>query len=121
MVRKWKWELYLNSIEKLAIEKLKNELLKIDGVVKVILFGSKVRGDFPRKSSIKSGESDIDILIIIKDLSYKDAVIKCVSKIELEHDIVLSPVIYTLKEYETNLKLKSPFFERIENEGISLL
>ncbi len=72
--------MYLNLIEKLATEKLKNELLKIDGIVKLILFGSKVRGDFSRKSR----KSDIDILIIIKNLSYKGTVIKCISEMGLE-------------------------------------
>ena len=58
--------LQLNQIEKQALKEFKNQLIKKFGSNLVILklFGSKARGDFHK-------ESDIDVLVIIKNLNQK--------------------------------------------------
>ncbi len=59
---------YLSEKEKKAVLVLKKEVLKLDKKAELIIYGSKVRGDFDE-------ESDIDILIILsnpsQELKYK--------------------------------------------------
>lgn len=99
--------------ENKGIEKIVQSLRTFSGVEKVVLFGSRVCGDF-------SGSSDIDILIVISDIKLKNRVISILHDIELEFDLPISPVIFTSREYEINKKLKSSFIENIEKEGIVL-
>ncbi|MDE3056819.1 MAG: nucleotidyltransferase domain-containing protein, partial [Bacteroidota bacterium] len=98
-----------------ALHTITKGLRKIPQVRKVVIFGSRVRGDF-------HGSSDLDVMIIIDqmDIEVKDKVIHILHEAELEYDVPLSPVLYTAHEYEMNKKLGSPFFERVEKEGIVL-
>ncbi|MEW6417063.1 MAG: nucleotidyltransferase domain-containing protein [Nitrospirota bacterium] len=96
-----------------ALKKIAVSLSGITGVEKVVFFGSRLRGDF-------KGLSDMDIMIIISDISLKDKIISILHDIELEYDVPISPVIFTGKEYEMNKRLKSSFVENIEREGLVL-
>jgi predicted nucleotidyltransferase len=100
-----------NDTEINALEKVAKSLSAFQGVEKVVFFGSRVRGDFV-------GSSDMDLLIIITDIEIKNIVISTLHNIELEFDVPLSPVIFTIREYEINKKLKSSFIENVEREGI---
>lgn len=83
--------------------------------MKVVAFGSRVRGDF-------HGSSDLDVMVIIDhmDIEVKNRVIRILHDAELEYDVPLSPVLYTKSEYRINRALGSPFFEHVEKEGIVL-
>ncbi len=96
-----------------ALERVALSLSVFPEIEKVVLFGSRARGDF-------NGSSDMDILIVITDIQIKNRVISALHDIELEYDVPLSPVIFTSREYEINKKLKSGFIENIEREGIVL-
>jgi predicted nucleotidyltransferase len=102
---------YAVKSEAEALDKAASSLAAIPGVVKVVVFGSRVRGDF-------SGASDWDILVVVADISLKHPVIHALHDIELEFEIPLAPVIFTSKEYLVNQELKSSFFENIEREGV---
>ena len=93
-----------------GIQRLVDDLSKVSEVRKVILFGSRVRGDF-------HGESDIDILVVLTNIRAKNSVIHILHEIEIEYDIPLSPVVFTVKEYSANKAMGSTFFKRIETEG----
>jgi len=101
------------DIEIHAVEGVVANLKAVEGVLKVVLFGSRVRGDF-------TGDSDLDILIIIDDIRRKEDVVAAFHDIELEHEIPFGPVIYTKHEYDVNLSMGSPFFKEVQKEGIIL-
>ena len=97
--------------EKEAIEKISSELSNLSEIEKVVIFGSRVRGDF-------DAFSDLDVLIVVKKIAVRHRVIHALHEIEMAYDIPLSPVIYTVREYAMNKKLKSNFISNVEREGV---
>ncbi|HEB75816.1 MAG TPA: nucleotidyltransferase domain-containing protein [Nitrospirae bacterium] len=82
-------------------------------LVMVVAFGSRVRGDF-------SGESDFDLLVVIRDLTLEDelAVVKIISAEEEATGIPYSPVIKSLKSYEKEKIFKTGFYRNLTREGL---
>jgi len=72
---------YLNSLEEKAIGELKKKLTDMlaDKLYKIILYGSKARGDYDR-------ESDIDLLVVVNnlDLPTSEIISSIVYDIELK-------------------------------------
>lgn len=99
--------------ENLAVALVKKQLAGIPGVKRVLLFGSRVRGDF-------HSDSDMDILIVVKDLENKNLIIHTLHDIEIAKDVPLAPVILTYSEYKKNKEMGSGFIRSIEKEGIKL-
>lgn len=99
------------------LQELKESLKKLcgDQILKIVLFGSRARGDFDE-------DSDIDIALIVRELTpkLKDKILDNVAEFELKHDVVLSVIILSeedfnhLKERERRIALD------IEREGIPL-
>lgn len=85
-----------------------------DNLDKVILFGSRARGDHRT-------DSDIDILIVLKEpFNYSQEIEKTsifISEVSLEFDLVISRVFAEAKEF--NLK-NTPFFMNVRKEGVTL-
>ncbi len=108
---------YLSRNEKKVVKSFVEELRNRLGneIIKIVLFGSKIRGDF-------SEESDIDIFILVKEKtsSIMDKVGDLTADYIFDNDLPLSPVLYDLFEYQKNKELGSFFFETVEKEGISL-
>ncbi|KKQ17868.1 MAG: hypothetical protein US31_C0014G0004 [Berkelbacteria bacterium GW2011_GWA1_36_9] len=110
--------LQLNQIEKQALKEFKNQLIKKFGSNLVILklFGSKARGDFHK-------ESDIDVLVIIKNLNQKDKkwIIELTYELLLKYnDINISPRIYSENTWKYYASLPLSFTYIVEKEGIKL-
>jgi len=106
----------LNKKEKEVINAFIKDLRRQlgDYIVKIQLFGSKVRGDFEEYS-------DIDIFILVKDRKdIRDRISDMSAEYFFKYEIPLSPVVYSLKEYNKNMELGSFFFEEIEREGVLL-
>ena len=110
-------QLKLSASERKAIKEFSRRLKKSLGkkLVRILLFGSKVRGDFHE-------ESDIDIYVIVREktLSVLEKVAEMSADVWDEFDISLSPVVYSLFEEEKNLGMHSFFFEAVQKEGIPL-
>lgn len=99
-----------DSLER-ATERLKSELK--DNLVSVIAFGSRVRGDF-------HGESDFDLLIIVKERNphVVEKVIKVLHEEEEETGIPFSPIIKHLESFEKEKAFNTTFYRNIKREGM---
>ncbi|PWD97996.1 nucleotidyltransferase domain-containing protein [Marinilabilia rubra] len=98
------------------INEIKSVVKKENPDARIILFGSEARGD-------SRPDSDIDVLILLNKypLTYSDrsAVTGPLFDLELETGVVVSPVVFSRKEWE-NRPFKTPFYVNIQNEGVPL-
>lgn len=81
--------------------------------IRLILFGSKARGDH-------HPNSDIDVLIIVKNMTPKKSRIisNIATEIFLEKQVDISPHVYSQKEYQKLLSLQTPFMLFVKQEGL---
>lgn len=94
------------------LRRIKKEIHSIYPSAKIILYGSRARGDFNKYS-------DWDLLILLnKNMSFaqKLAINDRLFKIELEVNEVLIPIIHDVDEWN-NLQA-TPFYENVQREGI---
>lgn len=82
---------------------------------RLILFGSKAKGNF-------KSDSDTDIIVILKKptLSKKRAISNFAAEIFLDKNIDISPHIYSEKEFKELSALETPFMLSIKKEGIKI-
>lgn len=85
------------------------------GLKEVRLFGSKARGT-------SRLESDIDILLITagKDRSLEEIVIDAAVEVNLEHDVLIAPLVIPESRYYSPLYRQTLLFKTTQEEGISL-
>jgi hypothetical protein len=86
-----------------------------DKLVRVVLFGSKARGDFET-------ESDLDVLVVLHDGDWRlrDAVALAAFDPMIEHGVVLSPLIVDVADYAWWQEHNAPIYRNICAEGIDL-
>lgn len=87
-----------------------------ENLVRIILFGSKARGEAKRGS-------DIDLLVIVQErnLPTEKMVIAQITETELHYNVYrLSPIIYSVRDYEERKKIGTPFISEIESAGVTL-
>jgi len=108
---------YLTSTEKSALELLISELRnKLDDqLIRIQLFGSKIRGDFRENS-------DIDLLIVVRERTQAilDIIAEVSLDVDLEYDPKISLIIFSIDEYNQNEAWETPFIKNVEREGIPL-
>ncbi len=100
-----------------AIRDFKMQLnisLKADSP-KLILFGSKARGDF-------RNDSDLDVLVILKKstLGKKNYISGLATDLFLKYQTDFSPHIYSEKEFKKLSDLQTPFTQMVKKEGVKL-
>ena len=108
----------LNEIERKAIGELIEKLKETygDNLFKVILYGSKARGD-------QTEDSDIDIMVVLGDYNSWDEEFNRISEIAYEietkynYEILISFIIKRKDEFNIS---NMPLVLNIKNEGISL-
>jgi predicted nucleotidyltransferase len=96
-------------------DRIRGEIKKIDPKAKVILFGSRARGDAKR-------ESDWDFLILIDSDNVREAEDLFRDKIfdlELETEEIISIFVYNKKVWNTRHKI-TPLYRSIKKEGVIL-
>ena len=107
----------LRADEKSAVQEFAKVLSERFGsmVKEIILFGSKAR-----KSGDK--ESDIDILIVLTDLSWeiKKSISELAAEENLKHNVLISTVRYDVTTWENPVIKASPFGKSVREEGIWL-
>lgn len=92
-----------------ALQVLKNKYL----VDRIILFGSKARGD-------SDVHSDIDLLVITQDpLHWKQEkdIVEILFDIGMEYDVIFSPLFATSEEWEGGLFTEFPIYQEIIRDG----
>ena len=103
------------SPEEKAVIKAYGRALRIalgENIVRIVLFGSRARGE-------GNSKSDIDILIELKmsDNRIQDRIADITVDYMLKYDLPLAPVTYTEQQWETNKALGSLFVQNVEREG----
>ena len=84
-------------------------------ITRLILFGSRARGDNRR-------DSDDDLLIVVprKDDHLRDGLYEGVMDALLAHGRLISLKIFPEREFERLTRLQTPFMQRIKAEGVPL-
>jgi len=85
-----------------------------DQFVRVMLFGSRARGE-------ARPDSDIDVLVIVRgELNYGDLLWRTsavVAELSLAHDVVISPVFISPAQFDRG---GSPFALNVRREAVAL-
>ncbi|MBW2572821.1 MAG: nucleotidyltransferase domain-containing protein [Deltaproteobacteria bacterium] len=96
-----------------AIRMLKSEF----SIVKVILFGSKARGDHDE-------HSDIDLLVVASRLLHwkeEKAIIGALFDIGMEYNVIFSPLFTFSDEWEEGIFTEFPVYQEILQDGAVVL
>jgi predicted nucleotidyltransferase len=86
-----------------------------DKIEQVVLFGSIARGEFDE-------ESDVDIMIVLKNGSRKlrEEISMASFDLILRNNVILSPIVMDRKTYEWHKKNRAPLYNSIKKDGIDL-
>ncbi len=98
------------------LERVKEVVLTFDPHAKVILYGSRARGD-------AAPDSDWDFLILLSvplDWKLKSAIRKAVYAVELESDEILSTIIHNEQNWNEPVRRASPLHEAVSRDGIAI-
>mgnify|MGYP001557840434 CR=1 FL=1 len=106
----------MNIIEKKVLDRFKLLLLKRNNLYKLILFGSRARGDAELYS-------DMDVVVIVEDTADEqdfDYVSDCAWEAGFEYGIVVVPVVFTRQEWENSPERYSLLARVVELEGMTI-
>lgn len=108
---------FLTSLESKALTEFSARIKESLGenLFDLKFFGSKATGKF-------HDESDIDILIILKERNenYLDIISDVLLDIELKYESGISPVVLTTTEFLANQKHQTLFYSEIARDGVTL-
>ena len=106
----------MNDTDKSILEKFRSLLVERIRVHKIILFGSRARGD-------AQVDSDMDLLVILQDPpteEIEDYILDCAWKAGIDHSVILVPVVYSREEWEEGPDQSSLLALAVQREGISV-
>lgn len=106
----------MNETEKLVLARFKALLLEQLCLHKLILFGSRARGE-------ADPESDMDVVVIIEDDltdAVKNYISECAWEAGFEQGIVVVPISFTREEWEYGPERHSLLAQAVKAEGIVL-
>lgn len=107
-------DLPLGPRDRAAILDAVEVLRKVTPVERIVLFGSKCRGD-------DDDESDIDLLVLTsRRLSRPErhAVTDALFPVQMTHGVVLSTVVVAVSDWTAGLVSAMPIHEEVEREGV---
>jgi len=106
----------VNTVEKRVLEIFKTLLLQRVSLFKMVLFGSRARGD-------ADPASDMDVVVILDgplNEKIKEEVSDCAWQAGFEHGIILVPVVFTQEEWENGPERHSLLVQAVKAEGVLL-
>lgn len=110
-------QIMIEDERKKELEDLKRNLENLLGpqTFKMVLFGSRAKGDY-------SEESDVDVAILVRGLTreMKRRILDKVAEIELEYLLPISVLVLSQDEFEHLKKRERRIALDIEREGIPL-
>jgi len=104
----------LHAEEKEWLDRFVDELSRRfpEAVDRVIVFGSKARGD-------DDSDSDLDVLVVATgDEKLKTSIRILGYELALLKNVVSSIVVYTTEEFEQRRQNRSVFIECVERDGV---
>ena len=108
-------DISLTETDRQAVQRAAAVLRNRFPVVRVILYGSKARGD-------DAAGSDIDLLVLTsRAVTYqeKEAMTQSVYPLELELNVVISMLIMHERKWETGLCRAMPIHVEVERDGVA--
>ncbi|MEN0050985.1 MAG: nucleotidyltransferase domain-containing protein [Bacteroidota bacterium] len=99
----------------IILSKIKKAVQSVDEKAKVILFGSRARGDY-------QSDSDWDLLILPREkVSYEleDQFRELIYDLELEYEQVFSIFLFPLSKWMAGAS-PSPLYDNIREEGVMI-
>lgn len=106
----------MDKIEETVLDTFKELLLKRGNLYKLILFGSRARGD-------ADPYSDMDIVVVLNDSANEedfDYVSDSAWGAGFNHGIVIVPVVFTRSQWQNSPERYSLLAQAAETEGVSL-
>ena len=106
--------LNISRKEKNLLLRCRKSIHKISPKTKVILYGSRARGD-------AIPESDYDLLVLVNrpvTLKEEDILREQLFPIEIETGCVLTLNVYNLRDWDSVLYKVMPFRQNVEREGL---
>jgi len=106
----------LRKNEKEALRELKEKILERFPDARIVLYGSKARGDSDK-------ESDIDLLILVEskvDTKLEEEIYHISYEIELKYNVVFGEIIENKDFWDTPLANAMPLHWNIDREGIAV-
>jgi len=106
----------MRQIEKEILEDFKRLLLRRVRLYKLILFGSRARGDADE-------DSDMDVLVIVEDdwdWGTREYVSKCAWEAGFGRGILVTSVLFSRNQWENSPERSSLFVQNVLAEGISV-
>ena len=107
-------QIQLSPTDRAAIERATAILRQQFPVERVILFGSKARGE-------DKPDSDIELLVLTGkylDGQQRSAVIRALFDLQLELGVMLSPVIIEAEEWEHGVSQALPLRKEVDRDGV---
>jgi len=104
----------MEPLDKAILDRFKTLVSTRLRVHKVILFGSRARGD-------ADPQSDLDVVVVLEggvEAGAQEYVSDCAWEAGFEHGIVVVPVVFTRGEWEHGPERQSLFVKAVETEGV---
>ncbi len=111
-MKKWQ-KIPIIEKERKAVKQAESVLRKQFPIHRVILFGSKARGDYDE-------HSDIDLLLItLKKLNWKKekAIVETLFDLGMEYDVIFSTLFASVDEWEDEPFTAFPIYQEITRDG----
>jgi UTP:GlnB (protein PII) uridylyltransferase len=106
----------MSPTERRIVDRFKSALQEQLGVSKLVLFGSRARGD-------AEAFSDMDVLVVIEgdtDDHVRDFVSNCAWEAGFEDGIVVVPIVMSKREWELESFRRSLLGKAVAQEGLAV-